>query len=275
MRAEPILDEQQIGLALQPDDLEPAAREDAVLDLAAVVIRYQLAPADLAEHLALVGHAGARLREAAHEEVGRPPVYRHGVDIGPNARAVDDGFIVAGDEAGLLADPRNLQRHEMPLEELPRARRVGRLLGARGEARLAQRGAERLVVGQRILLCGDDRPATGAESLKGGQRVVVRPARDLAPGERRVLAAGNFQRPLHRAVPRLMMMVRAGGRSRRNGVAARDRDRRGTAGGAQPPAQPARDDRAGRSRATGRCRCRPASSSGRARRCHGQMSSTP
>src|SRR5206468_6330247 len=49
------LREQQVGLFLQPADFEPAAFNRAILDFGAIVIGYQLAAADLAEYLALVG----------------------------------------------------------------------------------------------------------------------------------------------------------------------------------------------------------------------------
>src|SRR6185437_1918044 len=55
------LREQQIGLALEPADFETAAGDGAVLDLGAIVIGHELAPSDLAKHLALVGQSAVAL----------------------------------------------------------------------------------------------------------------------------------------------------------------------------------------------------------------------
>ena len=106
------LREQQIGLVLQPADFEAAAGDLAVLDLGAVVIRHELAAADLAKHLALVGQAGGALRDAANEQVRRPAIDRHGVDVGLRPRAVDDRLVIAGDETLGFAEPRDSQAAE-------------------------------------------------------------------------------------------------------------------------------------------------------------------
>ncbi len=83
------LREQQVGLAFQPGDLQPAAGDGAVLDLGAVVIGHQLAPADLAIHRAAVRQADRALVLAAHEQVGRAAIDRNIVDVGLVPRAIE------------------------------------------------------------------------------------------------------------------------------------------------------------------------------------------
>src|SRR6185503_21304 len=119
------LREQQVGLFLQKADFETAAFNRAVLDLGAIVIGHQLAAADLAEDLALVRQAGRALRGAADEQIGRPAIDRHLVDLVLRPRAVDDGLIIAGDKALAFAKSRNAQGEKMLLEESLRFGAVG------------------------------------------------------------------------------------------------------------------------------------------------------
>src|SRR5690606_10661658 len=58
------LDEQQVGLALEPGNFQPASGDGAILDLGPVVIGHELAPADFAKHLAAIGQALRALRIA-------------------------------------------------------------------------------------------------------------------------------------------------------------------------------------------------------------------
>src|SRR6185437_7343448 len=104
------LREQQIGLAFEPADFEAAASDRPILDFAAIVIGHELAPADLAKHLALVGQAAVALLLAADEQIRRTTIDRHGVDIGLDPRSVEDGFVIAGDEALALPEPGDPQR---------------------------------------------------------------------------------------------------------------------------------------------------------------------
>src|SRR6185437_10357790 len=185
------LGEQEIRLVLEPDDFDAAAVERTVLDLAAVVIGHELAAAYLAEHLALVRQVGRGLRIAAHEQVRGTPVDRHIIDLVLGQRSLDDRLVIAGDEAGILAEPRNLQRHEVLFEEGPRPSAIGNFGRARGAARLAQRGAQRPGIRRRVALRGD-RLAACAKGLVGGELVVIVPAGNIGPGEGKVLAPGYF-----------------------------------------------------------------------------------
>ena len=107
---------------------------------AAVVIGHQLAAADLAKHLALVGQAGRALRGAADEQIGRPAIDRHLVDLVLRPRAVDDRLVIAGDKALAFAKPRNAQGKKMLFEEsfCLRRRRTVRGLWRCGRDRAAR-----------------------------------------------------------------------------------------------------------------------------------------
>jgi hypothetical protein len=111
------LREQQIGLVFQPANFQSPACDRAVLDLGAIVIRHELATADLAKYLPLVGQPDGILFESAHEQIGWTPIHRHGVGFGLDPRALDHGFIVAGDKTLIFPKPRDPQRPEILLEE--------------------------------------------------------------------------------------------------------------------------------------------------------------
>src|SRR5262245_32822610 len=70
---------------------------------------------------------------------------------------------------------------------------VRQFQASRDVAGLAQRGAERLRIGRRRSL-RRYRPAAHSKCLVGGEMIVLAPARDLGPGDRRVLAARNLKR---------------------------------------------------------------------------------
>src|SRR6516162_5360352 len=107
------LREKKVGLILEPADFEASTGNRAVFDLGAIVVRHELAAADFAKHLALVGQTRCVLPEAADEQVRRTPIDRHVVDVSPGPRSVEDGFVIAGDEAGILAKTRDPQGKKM------------------------------------------------------------------------------------------------------------------------------------------------------------------
>src|ERR1700681_512257 len=76
------LREQQIGLVLEPAEFESAPGNRAVFDLGPIVVWHELATADLAKHLSLVGQSARALLDAADEQVRGTAIDRHGVDVG-------------------------------------------------------------------------------------------------------------------------------------------------------------------------------------------------
>ncbi len=121
------LREQQIGLVFEPADFEASAGDRTVFDLAAIVIGYELAAADLAKHLSLVGQTNGVLFEAADKQVRGTAINRHGVDVGLGPGPVDHGLVVAGDKTLAFAKPRDAQGEKMLLEECPRFGAVGNI----------------------------------------------------------------------------------------------------------------------------------------------------
>src|SRR5438132_2033501 len=81
----------------------------------------------------------------------------------------------------------------MPLEESFRLQSVGQFKAPRDVAGIAQRGAERLRIGRRRSL-RRYRPAAHSKRLVGGEMIVLAPARDRGPGDRRILAAVDLKR---------------------------------------------------------------------------------
>ena len=175
------LREQQIGLILEPANLKPAAGDRAVLYLAAIIIRHKLAAADLAKHLPLVGQVGRTLLKAADEQIRGSAIDRHVIDPGLGARSIEDGFVIAGDKAGILAEPRDLQRDEMVLEEGARLGGLGNLRSPRRAAGIAQRNPQALC-GRRQCVFRGDRLAACAKCPVGREMIVIDPAGDIGPG---------------------------------------------------------------------------------------------
>src|SRR5207253_11202034 len=136
---------------------------------------------------------GRTLLKAADEQVRGTAIDRHVVDIGLGARSLEDRFVIAGDEAGILAEPRDLQRDEMLLEEGACLGAVGNLRSPRRAAGLAQRNPQRLCSGrQRVFR--SDRPAACAKRPVSREMIVVAPAGDVGPGERDILAVADLER---------------------------------------------------------------------------------
>ena len=177
------LREQQIGLVPQPADFETASLDRAILDLGAVVIGHQLAAADLAENLSLVGQSGRILVGAPDEQIGGTAIDRHIVDFVLGPRAVDHGLVVTGDKALAFAEPRNPQRQKILLEEGFCRGAVCEIEALGDAAGIAQRRAQRFRILRRACLrC--DRLAAGAKRPVGGEMIVVVPACDIGPGHR-------------------------------------------------------------------------------------------
>ena len=198
-----------------------------------------------------------------------PAIDRHIVDVGLGPRAIDHGLVIAGDETLALAEPRDAQGQKILLEERLRAGAVGQFEAFGDAAGFAQRRAQRLRLGRRRGL-GGDRLAAGAKRLVGGEMIVVVPAGDIRPGQRRILAAADLQRPFE-------VRIWQGARGRLTRMCVTDATWRGrkrtqryaaaTATAITANAQPCKA-----ARVSERFRCQPASSSDRERSCRGRMS---
>ncbi len=117
------LREQNVDLVVQVADLQMPAVERAVLDLGAGVIGHDLAPPDAAADENAFARKGvlAKPAPAGHDEIGRPAVQRRRELAGRNARAGEDGFVIAGEKALGVAQSVDTDRPEMILEKLSRA----------------------------------------------------------------------------------------------------------------------------------------------------------
>src|ERR1700737_440194 len=148
------LREQQVGLVFEPADFQASAGNRAIFDLGPVVVWHELATADLAKYLSLVGQANSALLDAADEQVRGTAIDRHGVDVGLGPGPVDDRLVVAGDEAVAFAKPRDAQGEKMLLEKSPRLGAIGDVGGSGGAAGIAQRNAQCLGIGGKVSLRG-------------------------------------------------------------------------------------------------------------------------
>ena len=263
------LREQQIGLVSQPADFETASLDRAILDLGAVVIGHQLAAADLAEHLSLVGQPGRILVGAADEQVGGTAIDRHGVDFVLGLRAVDHGLVVTGDKALAFAEPRNPQRQKVLLEEGFCGGAVGEFETLGDTAGIAQRRSQRFRIG-RCAGLRRDRLAADPKRLVGDQMVVIAPAGDFRPGHRRILAAIDLKRQFELRIRqwpfgrRLEVRLWLRTRMTRQGVIPWSHRQRERDHAKREPCKGLRF--------SSRFRCQPASSSDRVRSCRGRMS---
>src|SRR5262249_37572194 len=124
----------------------------------------------------------------------RTPIDRHVVDLGLGPRSVEDRFVIAGDEARVLSKARDPQGKKMLFEESARPGAVGNFERPGGAAGLSERRAERLGFG-RSFLPPDTRDAARAKRPERLQMIVGAPAGDVAPRERRILAAADLKRP--------------------------------------------------------------------------------
>src|SRR5258708_14754145 len=152
----------------------------------------------------------------------------------------------------------------MLFEERLRLGAVGKFEPFGDPAGIAQRDAKRLRIGWSHGL-GGDRFAAHAKRMVGGKMIIVFPARDIGPGQRRVLAAADLQRPFE---VRVWQGTR-GWLSRMTEMTCRKRT--------QWHQQQYDSDHSKRkpckvARFSERCQCQPASNSDRERSCRGRMS---
>src|SRR4029077_17909079 len=117
------------------------------------------------------------------------------VDVGAGPRPLKNRFVVAGDEARILTEPRDLQGKKMLFEKTARSGAVGNFERPCGTAGFTQRRAQRFGFDGSFLL-PDNRDATRAKRPERLQMIIRSPAGDVAPGDRRVLAAADLERPL-------------------------------------------------------------------------------
>src|SRR6202042_2439649 len=97
-------DEQRLGGAAQPADFQLEAIEGAILDLATVIIGHEFAARGPP-----VGAAGVRERTTrpactGRHEIGRAAIDRYGEFPGREPRAIDDRFVITGEEPGRIAE---------------------------------------------------------------------------------------------------------------------------------------------------------------------------
>src|SRR5262249_35700233 len=142
------LDHQRVVLVFDPADLEMLAVERAVENLAAIVIGHELAAALAPQRLPPVGKAGAGAARRRHE-IGRTAIDRDLEDGRRKPRPVAHRLVVAGEEAGTVAQLADAQRAEVALEKLPRPLLAEPSGGERPAAHLLERGVHRAVLALR------------------------------------------------------------------------------------------------------------------------------
>ena len=271
------LREQQIGLVLQPADFEAAAVDRAILDLGAVVIGHELAAADLA--IDLRPCSAARPKPGCSRWTNRfdgPAIDRRRCrprSASASRRRI--GLVIAGDKALAFAEPRDAQaagnaprRTPCALAPSDSSRPLAMRQGSRSECPAPSDSAGGPLLRR-------DRLAAGAKRLVSREMIVLAPAGDIGPGDRRILAAGDLQRQFKRRDK-----ADADGRWRGSGAIAGDAN--GARANARTSWQPAttrqrssqRQPRQAleAARVSWRFRCQPASSSDRVRWCRGRMS---
>src|SRR5262245_30149828 len=191
------LDAEQVERILEPADLELLPVERAGLDGAAVVVRHQLVVFVAAtDPRALVRKCERAGLVAVGDEVARPPIERDGEFGAGKARARDDRLEIAGQESGGLAKPRDTDGLKILFEEDAGGIRILRPQAYRLAADVPQGfGDCCAIVGATCLAQGLTTRLVGGE---GGEVIVGRPARELAPFERLELAACELHRPFGR-----------------------------------------------------------------------------
>ena len=193
------LDRDQVERILDPADLELLPVERAGLDGAAIVVRHEIvALGAAADAAALVRERGRALLVAVGDQVTRPAIDRHGKFGTGRARAGDHRLVVAGHESLALAQARDAHGLEILLEEGARGVGILRLERERLAADVGQRSEDLSAI-----IAARPPPRGAAAGLiggEGGEMIIGRPARKLAPLERLELAAGEFQRVLFRSL---------------------------------------------------------------------------
>jgi hypothetical protein len=164
------LDDQMLGLVLDPGDLETLAVQGAVEDLAAVVVRHQRTAAGAPQRLPAIGKPGTGAVQRRHE-IGRPAIDRNLEDGRGEPRSLDDRLIVAGEEARAVAQLGDAQRTEVALEEQPCLLVRQALAGDGAAAHVPQREIHRSrLVARRG--GAHQRPAARQQGRKG-RRVII------------------------------------------------------------------------------------------------------
>jgi hypothetical protein len=134
------LDGERVCSIAQPADFQVLAVERTVLDLAAVVIRYELAG-----RVAPQGAAGvwkrASVGYARRHQIARATVQRHGEFPCREARPVDNRLIIPGEKARGIAEPADAHGNEIGFEELPRRLGWEAACPDRAGADILERGA--------------------------------------------------------------------------------------------------------------------------------------
>src|SRR5262245_22830410 len=191
------MDEERVDRILQPADLEMAAVERAILDFRARVIGHALA-SHLAIDLALVGELAFLLARARHEQVARAAIHRHRILGRRDTRAFDDGLVVAGEEAGRVADLGDAQGQKVLLEERARLLRAGGRVRL-GPAADALHGLGETARRRLRLVLRQNGAAARQEGRIGGGVIVGAPAVEQAPGGGLERRFGKFERARFRA----------------------------------------------------------------------------
>src|SRR5262249_55846095 len=148
------------------------AVQGAVEDLAAIVIGHQCTAAGPSQRLAFVGKTGTSA-VARRYQVRRPAVDRHFEDLSGKPGAVDDRFVVPGQQTGTVAQPGYAQRAEIVFKKYPRLVICETANGKRPTTYLREREVHRAL----IALSHASAQQWTAARQEGGKAcgVVVRP----------------------------------------------------------------------------------------------------
>src|SRR5580698_2726972 len=163
------------------------AVECTIFDLAAIVIRHDLAAADTAaDKHPFAGKGVAELAPASGDEIGRPAIERRREFAGRHARAGNDRLIIAGKKAAGVAKLVDADRAEIVFKEFSCTVFVERNGLARPFANVFQRGWDRCQFAAAALL-DVERTATRQEGSEGRSMIVAVPAVEIGPVDRFVL----------------------------------------------------------------------------------------
>src|SRR5262249_6906114 len=176
-----------------PADFELLSIERACLDGAAIVVRHDLAVFVAApDQRAFVGKGGRTGRVAGSHEIVWTPVEWHVKFRIGKARTLDDRLVIAGQKPLRFAEPRDLHRAKIILEEAARGLLVGGPRRSRAPADLPERAVDRPVVVRAFGVAKG--LAARLESRERGKVIVGRPAVDINPFDRLELAVRELQR---------------------------------------------------------------------------------
>ena len=189
---------EKIDRVFQPADFVVIAVEHAVLDVAALVVRHQLAVCVLAHRLAGIGKALPLHVTRRRNEIERPAINRHLENLRWETRAFDHRFVVAGEKARHIAELGDARRQKVFFKKLFGAfgsrialrRRVQRH-GAAADRGQRWKHRTRIAGGTRHR---DQRFAAIGEDLEALGVIVFLPAVEIVPGQRLNLAVGDSDR---------------------------------------------------------------------------------